>query len=255
MKLNENKLKNQLVAGRTLYGLWVALQGAASTELSACIGYDWLLIDTEHTPNDVANVQRQLQAMAAYDSHPVVRPVNDDPANLKRLLDIGVQSFLIPNVESGEQAANIVKATQYPPQGIRGVSTALTRAAKWGMVDNYLNEAGNEICILAQVESVKGMQNLDDITNTAGIDGVFIGPADLAASMGHLGNAAHPEVQAAIVKCMIRIKELGKFSGILSGDQELVSRYTDLGARFIGIGCDTAVLAKGAKSLLESFKK
>lgn len=254
MDLPTNSFKRALAGGGTQIGLWLGLASGYSAEIVAGAGFDWLLIDGEHAPNDVRTILAQLQAVAPYPSHPVVRPVEGDPALIKQLLDVGAQTLLVPMVETAEQAAALVAATRYPPHGIRGVGTALARAARWAQVDGYLGRAEEEICLLLQVESAKGLENLAAIAATEGVDGVFIGPADLAASLGHLGNPAHPEVRAVIEQAIDTICATGKAAGILAADPQVARAYLDRGARFVAVGVDTVLLAKAARSLATAFK-
>lgn len=194
----ENTFKVALSRGDTLYGFWLALADAYSSEVCAGAGFDWLVIDGEHAPNDLRSILRQLQAIAPYPSAPVVRPPVGDPVLIKQLLDIGARNLLIPMVETATQARELVAATRYPPRGIRGVGSALARASAFSRDTEYLKHADEGVCLLLQVESVTALEVLDEIAAVEGVDGVFVGPADLAASFGHLGNPGHPEVQAAI---------------------------------------------------------
>jgi 4-hydroxy-2-oxoheptanedioate aldolase len=198
MQLPTNPFKQSIRAGRPQIGLWMGLANSYTSELLAPTGFDWLAIDAEHSPNDPRTVLAQLQAIAPYSVHGVVRTVSDDTALIKQYLDIGAQTLLVPMVETPEQAARIVAATRYPPHGIRGVGSALARASRWSQVDGYLQHCQEQICVLVQVESLKGLSNLAAISAVEGIDGVFFGPADLAASMGMLGRSTEPQVQSAI---------------------------------------------------------
>jgi 4-hydroxy-2-oxoheptanedioate aldolase len=254
MQIPHNSFKAALRARRPQIGLWVGLADAYAAELLATTGFDWLLLDGEHAPNDVRSVLRQLQAVAPYPSHPVVRPVHGDTALIKQYLDIGAQTLLVPMVETAAQAAAIVAATRYPPEGVRGVGSALARASRWNGIDNYLARAADEICVLAQAESVTAMRNLDEITSIAGVDGVFFGPADLAASMGHLGNPSAPAVVAALTEGIAKVNRSGKAAGILASDPKLAREYLAMGALFVAVGVDTTLLAGSARRLAESFR-
>jgi 4-hydroxy-2-oxoheptanedioate aldolase len=192
--------------------------------------------------------------VAPYPSQPVIRPVIGDTALIKQVLDIGAQTLLIPMVESAAQAQELVKAVHYPPKGVRGVGSALARASRWNSIAGYLDHADEQICLLVQIENREGLANLDAIAAVEGVDGVFIGPADLSASMGHRGNPGHPEVQAAIEDAIARIRKAGKAAGILSADQALARRYIELGAAFVAVGVDTTVLMRGLRSLAAAFK-
>lgn len=257
MQVNQlplNPFKRALREGRAQIGLWLGLTDPYVAEVLATAGYDWLLIDAEHAPNDVRQVLGQLQAIAPYDSHPVVRPVTDDPALIKQYLDTGAQTLLVPMVETAEQAARVVAATRYPPKGIRGLGTGLARAARWNQIEGYLHKADEELCVLVQVESVKAMQNLEAIAATEGVDGVFFGPSDLSASMGFIGRASAPEVQQAITNGIAAVRRAGKAAGILAVEQAAARRYLELGAQFVAVGVDTTLLARCARELLQSFK-
>ncbi|WP_300716598.1 HpcH/HpaI aldolase/citrate lyase family protein [Hydrogenophaga sp.] len=260
-----NTFKQALAAGTPRIGLWAALASAYSTELLAGIGYDWLLIDGEHAPNDVRNTLSQLQAVASAQqafgdarSHPVVRvPVGTGDvgvALIKQYLDIGAQTLLVPMIDTAEQAALVVKATRYAPAGIRGMGSALARASRWQAHARYVHEANDQVCVLVQAETVEAMKNLDAIAATPGVDGVFIGPADLSASMGHPGNAGHPEVQAVIAEGVKRIRAAGKAPGILATTEAGAQQWLAAGALFVAVGADTMLLASGASQLLAQFK-
>jgi 4-hydroxy-2-oxoheptanedioate aldolase len=251
----KNTFKTALLARETpQIGLWLGLADPYSAEICAGGGFDWLLIDGEHAPNDIRSILAQLQAIASYAAHPVVRPPVSDVHLIKQLLDIGAQSLLIPMVETPEQARLLVSATRYPPAGIRGVGTALARAAQWNRTPNYLQEADSEICLLVQIETRKGLENLDAIASLEGVDGVFIGPADLSAALGHRGNPGHPEVQAAIETAIGRIIAAGKAAGILSADETLARRYLELNCSFVAVGVDTTILARTTQDLARRFR-
>jgi len=254
MEFPVNTFKRALQAGEQQIGLWLGLASPYTAELLAGAGFDWLLIDGEHAPNTVPSVLAQLQALAPYPARPVVRAAWNDQVQIKQLLDIGVQTLLVPMVQTAEEAAAAVAATRYPPQGIRGVGAALARASRWNRVPGYLARANEEMCVLVQVETRTGLDNLDAIAATEGVDGVFIGPSDLSADFGHLGNPGHPEVQQAIADAIARIRRAGKAAGILSGDAAQSRRYMDLGTRFTAVGVDTTVLARGAEALAAQFK-
>lgn len=235
-------------------GMWVGLADGYCAEIAANAGFDWLLIDGEHAPNDLRTILHQLQSIAAYPSQAVVRPVTGDVGLIKQLLDIGAQTLLIPMIETAEQAELMVKATRYPPEGIRGVGSALARASHWNSLSNYLNEADEQICVLVQIESKKGLENIDAILAVEGIDGVFIGPADLSAALGYRGNPGHPEVQEIIVSSIKKIRQAGKAAGILSADEKLAKHYLSLGTEFVAVGVDSSLLMKSMSQLLGKFK-
>jgi len=248
----ENRFKNALIAGQVQIGLWTGFADAYAVEIVASAGYDWLVIDAEHGPNDLRSVLRQLQAVAAYPAAPVVRLPSGDPVLIKQYLDIGAQSLLIPMVEDASQAQQIVAASRYAPRGIRGVASA--RASRWGAVDDYYSRADQSTCLLLQVETKKGLENLDELLTVEGVDGIFIGPSDLAASLGHLGNPGHPEVVSAIENSIPRIVNSGKAAGILAVDNALARRYIELGIMFCAVGVDTILLAQTARTLARKFK-
>ncbi|MDR8386343.1 MULTISPECIES: 4-hydroxy-2-oxoheptanedioate aldolase [unclassified Pseudomonas] len=254
MDMPINTFKQRLRSGEAQIGLWLGLADAYCAELAANAGFDWLLIDGEHAPNDVRGMLGQLQAVAPYPSQPVIRPVVGDTALIKQVLDIGVQTLLVPMVESAGQARELVRAIHYPPQGVRGVGSALARASRWNSIAGYLDKADEQMCLLVQIESREGLANLDAIAAVEGVDGVFIGPADLSASMGFRGNPGHPTVQAAIEDAIARIRQSGKAAGILSADEKLARRYIELGAAFVAVGVDTTVLMRGLQSLAATFK-
>jgi 4-hydroxy-2-oxoheptanedioate aldolase len=247
----ENRFKQALSGGRVQIGLWTSLADPYAIEIVASAGFDWLLIDAEHGPNDVRSVLRQLQTVAAYPAEPVVRLPVGDPVLIKQYLDTGAHSLLIPMVETGEQARALVSATRYAPHGLRGVASA--RASRWGGVTEYFSHANELICLLVQVETVKGLENLDQILETD-VDGVFIGPSDLAACLGHLGNPGHPDVVSAIEGAIARIRSSGKAAGILTADNALARRYIELGVTFCAVGIDTIMLAQAARTLARKFK-
>ncbi|MDH2237798.1 4-hydroxy-2-oxoheptanedioate aldolase [Pigmentiphaga sp. GD03639] len=254
MQLPINTFKRALRDGPPQIGLWVGLADGCAAEMLAGAGFDWLLIDCEHAPNDVRTVLSQLQAVAPYPVHPVVRPVTGDPALIKQYLDVGAQTLLVPMVETAEQAARMVAATRYPPHGIRGVGSALARASRWNGVEGYLHRADDEMCVLVQVESKAALANLEAIAATEGVDGVFFGPSDLSASMGFIGRPGEPEVQRAIADGIAAVRAAGKAAGILSADPVLARRYLEMGARFVAVGVDITLLAQAARRLAAGFK-
>jgi 4-hydroxy-2-oxoheptanedioate aldolase len=249
----ENKFKAALAAKQQQIGLWMSLANSYSAELCATAGFDWLLLDGEHAPNDLRATLEQLQAVAPYRSHPIVRPVSGDPALIKQLLDIGAQTLLVPMVDDADQARRLVSAMRYPPEGIRGVGSGVARVSRWGMRADYLDVANDEVCLLVQVESRQALDNLDSICAVDGVDGVFIGPADLSASLGHRGNPGHPEVQATIENAIGRIVASGKAAGTLVSDNKLARRYLELGCTFVAVGLDVRILAAGVRSLRAEF--
>lgn len=233
-----NNLKRRLAAGETVFGCWIGMADAYAAEMAATAGFDWLLIDGEHAPNDLRTTMAQLAVVEPSPSLPVVRLRDDDPARIKQVLDAGAQSLLIPMIETAEQAERAVRATRYPPQGVRGVGSSLARASRFSAVPDYLTTANDQICLILQVESQAGLAALDDILAIPGVDCVFIGPSDLAADMGHLGNASHPEVRAAVFGALTRIAASGKAAGVLSTEDVFIADCVKAGARFVGVGID-----------------
>lgn len=248
----ENEFKKALSAGKVQIGLWASFASAYPIEIVASAGFDWLLIDGEHGPNDLRSVLSQLQAVSGYPVHPVVRLPIGDPVLIKQYLDIGAHTLLIPMVETGEQARQLVAATRYPPHGIRGVASA--RASRWGAVDDYFKRASELVCLLVQVETAKGVDNLDEILAVEGLDGIFIGPSDLAASLGHLGDPGHPDVIAKVRSSIIRIAKAGKAAGVLTTDNALAQSFIENGVTFCAVGIDTMMLAQAARALARKFK-
>ena len=250
----KNLFKTRLLAGETQFGLWLALADPYAAEICAGAGFDWLLIDGEHSPNDLRSILAQLQTIAAYPAQAIVRPPTGETYLIKQLLDIGAQTLLIPMVESATQASDLVAAVRYPPAGVRGVGSALARASHWNAVPDYPRNADREICLLVQIESARGIQNLEEIASVEGVDAVFLGPADLAASLGHLGDLMHPEVQRTMQAAIERIRTAGKPAGTISSDEAQAKQWLAQGCSFVAIGADTTVLATHARGLLSRFK-
>jgi 4-hydroxy-2-oxoheptanedioate aldolase len=248
-----NPFKSALAAGQPQIGLWLSMADPYLAEVAATAQFDWLLIDGEHAPNDVRGTLAALQAVAPYPAQAVVRAVQGDTALIKQLLDIGAKSLLVPMVDTAEQARSIVSATRYPPLGIRGVGSAVARVSQWSARTDYLQVADDEVCLLVQAETVTALHNLAEICAVDGVHGVFIGPADLAASMGHRGNPGHPDVQAAIEAAMHTILASGKAAGTLTSDATLAQRYLDLGCSFVAVGVDVLVFANAARKLRTQF--
>lgn len=254
MDMPQNHFKHRLAEGQWQVGLFVGIGSACSTEILAGAGFDWLVIDAEHSPNNPLTVLAQLQAAAAYPVQVLVRPPSHDPALIKQYLDAGAQTLLLPLVDDAAQAAALVRAMRYPPRGIRGVAASLARAARWNSIPDYVRQADAEVCLVVQVETRLGLENLDAILAVDGVDAVFIGPADLAASLGHLGEAGHPEVRAAIEDALRRIVAAGKAAGVFVTDAALAARYRALGASFVAVGGDTTLLRGAAVKLADAFR-
>ncbi|RYF07634.1 MAG: 4-hydroxy-2-oxoheptanedioate aldolase [Comamonadaceae bacterium] len=248
-----NPFKSALAACQPQIGLWLSMADPYLAEAAATTGYDWLLIDGEHAPNDLRRTLGALQAMAPHAVQPVVRVVEGSTALIKQMLDIGARTLLVPMVDTAQQARSIVAATQYPPRGVRGVGSAVGRASQWSARTDYLNVADDEVCLLVQAETTAALSNLQAICDVDGVHGVFIGPADLAASMGHRGNPGHPEVQAAIESAMKTIIASGKAAGTLTSDPALAQRYLDLGCTFVSVGVDVLLFVNAARRLRAQF--
>ncbi|MEM7461468.1 MAG: HpcH/HpaI aldolase/citrate lyase family protein [Pseudomonadota bacterium] len=253
MELSANTFKRKLVAGDLQIGLWSNLACTTSAEVIAASGYDWVMLDMEHGPNELVSVIAQAQVLAASQSAALVRPPWNDFVLIKRLLDAGMRSLLVPFVQNAEEAAAAVRAVRYPPDGIRGVG-GTTRATSYGRVREYTARANAEICLLVQVETADALEKLEEIASVDGIDGVFVGPADLAASLGYLGNFNAEPVQAAIKSTAERLNKVGVTAGIISADPVQAQQYIDWGYRFVGVGTDSGLLAKSADSVLARFR-
>lgn len=253
MNLPENHFKRAIREGRQQIGLWCSLPGSYAAEAVAGSGYDWLLFDTEHSPGDPLTVLAQLQAVAPYDVSAVVRPASNDTVLIKRFLDLGAQTLLIPYVQNAQEARAAVAAMRYPPDGIRGVS-GLTRATRFGRIPGYGKRAAEELCLLVQVETREALDQLEAIAAVEGVDGVFIGPADLAASLGHLGDPGHPDVVAAVEDAVRRLRAAGKPAGILTPDTGFAKRCIEIGTIFTAVAIDAGILARGTEAVARQFK-
>jgi 4-hydroxy-2-oxoheptanedioate aldolase len=254
LDLPKNNFKHGLARGELQIGLWCSLCGNIPAEVVAYSGYDWLLLDTEHSPNELPNLLAQLQAVAPGTASAIVRPAWNDTVLIKRVLDIGAQSVLLPYVQNADEARRAVAATRYPPKGVRGV-TGSGRAARYGRVADYLKRADEEICVLVQAETRQALDNIEEIAAVDGVDGVFIGPSDLAASLGHIGQPGHPSVQAALKEAVDKLRNAGKPAGILTTNEDEARRYIDWGYLFVAVGSDIGLLAKNADALAKTFKR
>ncbi|MBT9246276.1 HpcH/HpaI aldolase/citrate lyase family protein (plasmid) [Gemmobacter fulvus] len=249
-----NTLKHRLAKGDVLHGIWLGLADAYAAEIAASADFDWLLIDGEHAPNDIRSLSAQLAVIEGKGPVPILRLPDDDPAKIKQALDIGAQTLLVPMVETGAQAEAILRATRYAPEGIRGVGSALARASRFAAIPDYLTSANAQICLLLQVESRAGLAALDDILAVPGVDGVFIGPSDLAADLRHLGNPGHPEVKAAVLDALRRIRAAGRSAGVLSTDAGFIADCTAAGANFVGVGIDVTLFATALRQLARQYR-
>ena len=247
-----NSFRADLRAGKRLIGCWCSLANPITTEVLGVAGFDWILLDGEHSPNDVITFIPQLMALKDSVSAPVVRPSWNNPVELKRLLDGGFYNFLIPFIETADEAKRAVAATRYPPQGFRGVSVA-QRSNRYGTVAGYFEGVNEQICVMVQIESGKGVAAASEIAAVDGVDGLFVGPSDLAAGMGHLGNANHPEVQAAMATIFAAAKAAGKPVGILAGVEADARRYIAQGASFVAVGSDLGVFRSATQALRDKY--
>ena len=249
-----NRFRQDLIAGKRLIGCWCSLGSPITTEVLGVAGFDWILLDAEHAPNDVLGLIPQLMALKDSASAPVVRPSSNDTVEIKRLLDAGFHNFLVPYVESADEARSAVAATRYPPAGVRGVSVS-HRMNRYGSVADYFKVANDNIAVMLQIESRAGVAAAAAIAAVDGVDGLFIGPSDLAAGLGHLGNANHPEVQAAMVAVFAAAKAAGKPVGILSPVEADARRYLEQGASYVAVGSDLGVLRMGTQALFDKFRE
>ena len=247
-----NSFKRRLAAGETLIGCWCSLANPITTEVLGVAGFDWLLLDGEHSPNDVTTFIPQLMALKDSASAPIVRPSSNNAVEIKRLLDAGFYNFLVPFVETVDDARRAVAATRYPPEGIRGVSVS-QRSNRFGTVPDYFSGINAQICVMVQIESRQGLDSAAAIAALDGVDGIFIGPSDLAASLGHLGNANHPSAQAAIAQVFAAAKAAGKPIGILASVEADARRYLAMGATFVAVGSDLGVFRNATQSLRDRY--
>lgn len=254
MPAPKNVFKQALASRTRQIGCWMCFAEASAAEMMGTAGFDWLVIDGEHAPNDIPLIRDQLAALSGSASAPVVRLPCDETWMIKQALDVGAQTLLIPMVETAEQAAAIVKASRYPPDGIRGMGATAARASRFGEITDYAVSANSEIAIIVQVETVRGMQNIDAIASTEGVDGVFIGPADLSADMGFPGNSAAPEVVAEMQRAADAITGAGKSAGTLALADNTAEAYFDMGYTFVAVGIDVVMLIQQARAKAARWK-
>jgi 4-hydroxy-2-oxoheptanedioate aldolase len=253
MELRRNAFKHAIAAGQLQIGLWCSLCSNIAADIVRDAGFDWLLLDTEHSPNEIPDLLGQLQAVDGGAATPIVRPAWNDIVLIKRCLDIGAPALLVPYVQNPAEAKSAVAAVRYPPRGVRGVAVS-ARASRYGRTTDYLKKADSEICLLVQVETRLALDELEAIAAVEGVDGVFIGPSDLSASLGHIGNPAHPDVQKALEDAATRLKAVGRPAGILTGNEDEIRRYIGWGYTFVAVGSDVGLLARGADGLAKKFK-
>ncbi|TAG33433.1 MAG: 2-dehydro-3-deoxyglucarate aldolase [Polaromonas sp.] len=249
-----NSFKRDLLAGKRLMGCWSSLASAITTEVLGVAGFDWILLDGEHSPNDVSTFIPQLMALKDSPSAPVVRPASNNDVEMKRLLDAGFYNFLVPFVESADEALRAVRATRYPPQGVRGVSVS-QRSNRYGTVPDYFKSINDHICVMVQIESRAGVAAARHIAAVDGVDCIFVGPSDLAANLGHLGNAGHPDVQQVIANVFADAQACGKPIGILAPVEADARRYMAMGATFVAVGSDLGVFRAGTQALRDRYSK
>lgn len=255
MPAPRNRLKAALEEGETQVGLWLALASGPVAEIAGRAGFDWCLIDAEHGPNTLTTIEAQLQALAGTEAAPVVRVPAGEDWMLKQVLDLGVQTILVPMVDDAETAARMARAVRYPSFGTRGMGAILARASGYGAMADYVTTANDEICLIVQAESAAALRNLDAICATDGVDAVFVGPADLSADMGYPGQPDHPEVTDAIADAIERITDAGKPAGIVTFDPSEAGRYRDMGVTFLGVGGDSYTLTMGLRALLGAVRR
>ena len=253
MDVPVNRFKKAIANQQDQIGFWCSLASNISVEILAGSGFDWLLLDTEHSPNELPQVFNQLQAMMENETHPIVRPAWNDMVLIKRFLDAGVQTLLIPTIQTKEEAEAAVAYTRYPPNGVRGFASG-SRSSRFGRMTDYHNKCEAEICVLVQIETKQGLDNIDEITAVEGVDGVFIGPGDLSAGLGYLGQTSHPDVRKIIEDAIGRIRAAGKAPGVLTAIEEEARAYIDAGCLFTAVGSDAGLLARGSEKIAQSFK-
>ena len=254
MRLPVNRFKAALGEPGVQIGLWLSLGSAITAEIGATAGFDWLLADGEHGPNDALTITEQLRAVGQYPVGFIARALDGTGPSIGPLLDAGIQTIMVPKVESARQAEAIVRQLRYPPAGERGVAIGSVRASRWGAIDNYVAEAAEQLCLIIQVETRAGLANLSSLAGVEGVDGIFIGPNDLAAALGHPGDPSHDEVQSAIADAISALTSAGTPTGILVGDVADGARYAALGCRFIAVGSDAGTLAKGVRRLAQDAR-
>lgn len=253
MDIRKNKIKAYFQERKSTFGIWNAIPDTYAAEICGGAGFDWVVVDAEHAPYDLSTILSSIQALSSHDTGIMVRTPSQDPIYIKKLLDFGVQSFLIPLVETKEQAELLVRAIHYPPKGIRGVGAAESRAAQWSRVKDYYKKVPDELCLMVQVESKTALENLEEICQVDGIDGVFVGPADLAATMDMLGQSTHEDVRKEVRRSLSIITKARKVAGTLALKDEVIQEYLTAGATFIGIGIDSDLLARQSEEVAKKW--
>ena len=255
MNLPPNTLKIALSDGKTQHGIWLTSGSSVAAEIAGAAGFDWCLIDGEHGPNTISNMLPQLQALAISGTPAVVRIASAEVWMVKQVLDLGCQTVLVPMVDDAEKAEEMAQAMRYPPYGNRGMGAVLARASGYGAIGDYAYAANDEVCLMVQAESAATVGNIDAIAATEGVDGVFVGPADLSADMGYPGQPDHPEVEEAIDYLIARTIAAGKIAGIITFDENRFTEYADKGVKFLGIGCDVSILGTALRRLAGQAKR
>ena len=253
MEIRKNKFKAKILGFEKQIGIWSCLSSNIVAEILSVVGFDWIVVDMEHSPNDIQEVLVQLQIIQGFNSEPVVRVPWNEPVMVKRVLDMGAQTILFPYIENAEEAKAAVAATRYPPKGVRGVMSA-ARMNKYGIVKNYYTESENEICVLVQCETKKAIENISEIAAIDGIDGIFLGPSDLSASIGKIGQFEDEEVQSLIMQGLEDCKKNKKAAGILTAKLDYAKKYISDGFTYVAVNSDTNLFARGAENLLKEFK-
>ncbi|MDB5801296.1 MAG: 5-keto-4-deoxy-D-glucarate aldolase [Rhodocyclales bacterium] len=250
----KNHFKDAILKNKLQIGLFSLLSHHVSAEILAGCGFDWLILDTEHAPSDVLLVLQQLQAMSGGTAHAVVRPSHNDVVLIKRLLDIGVQTLMVPHVQNAAEARQAVASMWYPPRGIRGLGP-VSRAANYGRILNYHEHAEKELCLIVQIENQEGLDNIEEIAAVEGVDAIFIGPGDLSAELGYIGRATHPDMRRVFKDAIARITACGKPAGIVAGDEALAREYVGAGVTVLASGADALLLARAGEDVAQRFKR
>ncbi len=250
MKPIKNNFKEKIHENKLTLGIWSCLSNNQAAEILCCAGFDWIVLEGEHSPNNLQNFLQLLQAVSAYEIDPIIRPASDDPVLIKQVLDLGIQTILIPVVETKEQAERIVKATRYPPEGIRGMGSVMARSGRWGHIEGYTKTANKEICVIVMIETLKGLENLEEIVQVEGIDAVFFGPNDLSAALGVIDQVLDPKVVNSIKDGIDICNKYHKVSGVLTLNLEMLKEYADHGARMMACGIDSMMLLNSGKNLV-----
>jgi 2-keto-3-deoxy-L-rhamnonate aldolase RhmA len=253
MDLPRNAFRHAIAEGRMQYGAWLMSAAPSTAEALGSTGFDFLVVDMEHVPIDTPQLVEILRTIAGTPASPVTRLPWNDTVMVKRALDAGAQTLMFPFVQDAAEAARAVAATRYPPAGVRGAA-AVHRASRYGNVPDYLGRAADEICVVVQVETVDAVDRMAEIAAVPGVDSVFVGPGDLAASMGHLGNIGHADVQAKLARAGAEARRLGKPCGIIGGNPEMAGRFVDYGYSWVAVGSDMSMMVGRALEWLGKLR-